>query len=355
MGSSLLSWARRVGAPKGVLRLIALAVGAALVLSGCGEGANMLDPHGTGARDIATLFWVILWMAVGVFVVVEGILLYAVFRFRSTAGASLPRQVQGNTPLEIAWTIVPTVVLLGVLLATFTTMKAVASPVPNALEVTVTGHQWWWEFDYHQQGVSTAGELHIPVNTDVTLHVMSDDVVHNFWVPELDRKVQAIPGHDNIVPIHATTIGTYHGFCAEFCGLEHALMRFDVIVQSPADYAAWLAGQQAPPTPPATAQEKAGATAFTAHGCPICHQLGANKPAGFPHNGVLVRGPNLTHYGSRGIMAGGVMVNNAHDMQLWLADPNAEKPGNLMTIFINKGTLDAQTVQNLTAYLESLK
>jgi cytochrome c oxidase subunit II len=335
--------------------LSALAVGAALVLSGCGEGANMLDPHGVGAKDIAGLFWVIFWMAVGVFVVVEGLLVFAVFRYRSRPGVPVPRQVQGNTRLEVAWTILPTVVLLGVLIATFTTMKAVASPVPNALDITVTGHQWWWEFDYIQQGVSTAGELHIPVNQDVTLHVKSDDVVHNFWVPELDRKVQAIPGHDNIVPIRATAIGTYHGFCAEFCGLEHALMRFDVIVQSPADYNAWLAGQQAPPVAPTTAQEKAGAAAFTASGCTLCHQLGATKPAGYPHNGVNIIGPNLTHYGSRGIMAGGVMANDPHDMALWLNDPNAEKPGNMMTLFIHKGSLTATQIQDLTAYLESLK
>ena len=344
-----------VASPKRALRLAALAFGATLLLSGCGAGSNMLDPHGVGASDIAGLFWVIFWMAVGVFVVVEGLLVYAVFRFRARPGAPVPRQIQGNTPIEVAWTILPTVVLLGVLVATFTTMKAVASPAPNALQVTVVGHQWWWEFDYTQQGVSTAGELHIPVNQDVTLHVKSDDVVHNFWVPELDRKVQAIPGHDNIVPIHATAIGTYHGFCAEFCGLEHALMRFDVIVQSPSDYAAWLADQQRPPTAPATAAEKAGAADFTAAGCTICHQLGANAPAGFPHNGVLIRGPNLTHYGSRGIMAGGVMANNAHDMSLWLTDPNAEKPGNMMAIFIHNGTLKPQQVQDLTAYLESLK
>jgi cytochrome c oxidase subunit II len=347
--------AHRLVARRGVVGLTALAFGATLLLSGCGEGANMLDPHGVGAKDIAGLFWVISWMAIGVFVVVEGLLVFAVFRFRSRAGAALPRQVQGNTRLEVAWTILPTVVLLGVLIATFTTMKAVASPVPNALDITVTGHQWWWEFDYVQQGVATAGELHIPVDQDVTLHVESDDVVHNFWVPELDRKVQAIPGHDNIVPIRATTIGTYHGFCAEFCGMEHALMRFDVIVQSPADYTTWLAGQQAPPVAPTTAAEKAGQADFTSAGCTLCHQLGNAKPAGYQSNGILIRGPNLTHYGSRGIMAGGVMANNPHNMSLWLTDPDAEKPGNKMALFIKKGSLNAQQVQDLTAYLESLK
>ena len=344
-----------MAARTGVLRQPAILLGATLLLTGCGEGANMLDPHGVGASDIAGLFWVIFWMAAGVFVVVEGLILYAVIRFRARPGAHLPRQVQGNTPIEVAWTILPTVVLLGVLVATFTTMKAVASPAPNALQVTVTGHQWWWEFDYTDHGVSTAGELHIPVNQDVTLHVTSADVVHNFWVPELDRKVQAIPGHDNIVPIHATAIGTYHGFCAEFCGLEHALMRFDVIVQSPSDYAAWLAGQQKPPTPPTTAQEQAGAKDFAAAGCAICHQLGTTQAPGYPHNGITIRGPNLTHYGSRGIMAGGVMANNPTDMTHWLSAPNAMKPGNMMTIFIHDGQLPPQEVQDLTAYLESLK
>jgi cytochrome c oxidase subunit II len=132
-------------------------------------------------------------------------------------------------------------------------------------------------------------------------------------------------------------------------------MRFDVIVQSPADYNAWLAGQQAPPVAPTTAAEKAGQTAFTSSGCTLCHQLGSAKPAGYQSNGILIRGPNLTHYGSRGIMAGGVMANNPHDMSLWLTDPDAEKPGNKMALFIHKGSLNAQQVQDLTAYLESLK
>jgi cytochrome c oxidase subunit 2 len=179
--------------------------------------------------------------------------------------------------------------------------------------------------------------------------------VHNFWVPELDRKVQAIPGHDNIIPVDATKVGTYQGFCAEFCGLDHAWMRFDVVVQSPADFTTWLAGQQAPPAQPTTALEKAGATYFSQGGCSICHQIGTAQPAGYPYNGVIIRGPNLSHFGSRGIMAGGALVNNAQDTSRWLADPNAIKPGNLMTTFIHKGQLPPQEIQALTAYLESLK
>src|SRR6185312_2003994 len=149
---------------------------------------NMFTPHGVGAAEITGLWWVIFWMAVGVFVVVEGLLVFAIFRFKGRPEDPAPRQVQGNTPLEVAWTILPTVVLLGVLIATFTTMKAVASPAPQALSVNAVGHQWWWEFQYPDQKVVTADELHIPVGQDVTLHVMSDDVLHNFWAPELDRK-----------------------------------------------------------------------------------------------------------------------------------------------------------------------
>lgn len=332
-----------------------LALGATLLLAGCGEGSSVLNPHGVGAKDIVGLWWIIFWMAVGVFIVVEGILVIAIFRFRAREGAPLPRQVQGNTPLEVAWTILPTVVLLGVLIATFTTMKAVASPAPQALQINVIGHQWWWEFDYPAQGIQTADELHLPVNQNVTFHVMSADVVHNFWVPELDRKVQALPGHDNLIPVMATDVGTYQGFCAEFCGLEHALMRFDVIVQSPSDFAAWVAGQQAPPALPTTAAEKAGQADFSQSGCSICHQIGSAKPAGYPYNGETIVGPNLSHFASRGILAGDALTNTPQNVSTWLHEPNTVKPGNMMTAFIHNGQLPPQQVQDLTAYLESLK
>ena len=340
---------------RGKARLAVAALACGPLLAGCAEGANMLDPHGVGARDIAGLFWVIFWMAVGVFIVVEGLLVFAVFRFRSRG--RIPRQVQGNRPLEITWTILPAIVLLGVLIATFSTMKAVASPDPNALQVDVIGHQWWWEFQYRagNQPVVTAEDLHLPVNQPVTLHIKSADVVHNFWVPELDRKVQAIPGHDNIIPILATQAGTFQGFCAEFCGLEHALMRFDVVAEPADQFNAWLQQQQQSPPAPATAQEQAGAKAFASNGCTTCHQIGNAKVPGFPYNGLSIVGPNLTHVGSRQILAGGAITNTPANMVQWLEEPDTIKPGNYMTTFIHNGQLTQQQAQDLTAYLESLK
>jgi len=341
-----------------------LVVSGCVTLAGCAEGQNMLSPHGQGAQDIASVFWVIFWMAAGVFVVVEGLLLFAIFRFRAPAGGGLPRQVQGNTPLEVAWTIVPALVLAGVVVATLATMKAVAAPAPNALEVTVIGHQWWWEFRYPAQKVITSDELHIPLNQPVTVHVTSDDVVHNFWIPELDRKLQALPGHDNVMSLTATKTGTYNGFCAEFCGVEHAMMRFTVVVQTPDAFNAWLQGQAAPPAEPQTAQEKAGQQAFNSGGCNICHQIGAMAPQGFPDPQApsrLIIGPNLSHFASRQIMVAGAMPNDPTDMQHWLQDPNAVKQGNLMSTFIHgpsqgqPSSLSPQQVQDLTAYLESLK
>jgi cytochrome c oxidase subunit 2 len=238
----------------GPLRPTPLILPAGALLAGCAEGQNVLNPHGAGAREIAGLWSVVFWMGVGVFVVVAGILVYAVIRFRERPAAGLPTQVQGNTPLEVSWTIVPSLVLVALAVATLATMRVVAAPSPNALQINVIGHQWWWEFQYPAQKVATADELHVPAGQPVTIHVMAADVVHDFWMPELDRKLQAIPGHDNLLALTAITPGTYNGFCAEFCGLEHALMRFQVVVQTPADFAAWLQGQQAPPAPPATAQ-----------------------------------------------------------------------------------------------------
>lgn len=330
---------------------------AVLVLSACGQGSSMLSPHGVGAQDITSLWWVIFWMAAGVFVVVEGLLLYAAIRFRRRPNSPIPRQIAGNTPLEIGWTALPAVILLAVLVATFTTMRAVASPVPNALQVNVIGHQWWWEFQYQVNGklITTEDELHIPVDQPVTLHVESADVIHNFWVPELDRKVQAIPGHDNIIPIKATKVGTYQAFCAEYCGLEHALMRAIVIVQTPAAFNTWLQNEEKGPVTPTTPQEQAGQKAFKADGCSICHQIGNVPPQGFPYNGITIVGPNLTHIGSHVTLVANLMKNTPQNLVHWIEEPNKLKPGNYMTTFIHDGQVSPQDARDIAAYLESLK
>ena len=340
------------------LQVVGAVAALAVLLAGCGEGSNMVDPHGTEAAQIAGLWWVIFWMAVGVFIVVEALIVYAAIRFRVRPNGPLPNQVQGNTPLEITWTIIPTLVLAGVAVATLTTMKAVASPVPDALNITVVGHQWWWEFDYPDQHVVTATELHVPVGQPVTLHVESADVVHNFWAPELVRKVQAIPGHDNVIPMTATSVGTYHGFCAEFCGTEHALMRFEVVVQSPSDFDTWVKDQQAPPPTPTTAQQQAGQKDFASLGCASCHTVGSNQAPGMTStSGAPIIGPNLTHMASRQVIVGGVLQNDPTGLGRWLSDPEAVKAGNYMSEFIGPGhvQLTPQQVQELTAYLLSLK
>ncbi|MCL4544073.1 MAG: cytochrome c oxidase subunit II [Chloroflexi bacterium] len=330
---------------------------ATLALTGCGARSSMLSPHGVGAQEITNLWWIIFGIAAGVFVVVEGFLLFALIRFRHRPDRPLPRQVSGNTKLEIGWTAVPAVILLAVLVVTFSTMKAVAASAPGALQVNVIGHQWWWEFQYRVNGqlVTTADELHLPVNQSVTLHVMSADVVHDFWVPELDRKVQAIPGHDNVIPIEATKVGTYQGYCAEFCGLEHALMRFTAVVQSQPEFSAWLKGQEAGPVSPTTPQEKAGQAAFKADGCSICHEIGNAPVAGFPYNGLVITGPNLTHVGSRSTIVADQLQNTPANLERWLSAPDKIKPGNYMSVFIHDGQLSPKDVQDITAYLESLK
>ncbi len=331
-------------------------LGSALVLAGCADGSNVLQPAGEGAAIIANLWWVIFWMAVGVGVVVEGLIVFAMIRFRHKPNDPLPAQIEGNTRIEVAWTLVPAVVLAVVAFATLSTMQVIAAPNPQAMQVNVIGHQWWWEFRYQDGKIITSDELHIPVNQPVELHVTSADVLHNFWMPELDRKVQALPGHDNIIPLTPTKIGTYLGFCAEFCGMEHAMMRFDVVVESQADFNTWIAAQALGPATPQTAAELAGQKDFQSIGCSICHTIGTPEAKGMPNQaGMIVVGPNLTHVGSRQVIVGGAVQNTTANMEHWLRAPNDVKPGNYMTTMITNGMVSAQQAQDLAAYLASLK
>ncbi len=340
-------------------RYAALASGGLLLLflAGCAaQPQNSLAPESDYSQNIQNLFALTFWAAVDVFLIVGGVLVYAAIRFRGRPGDPRPRLLQGNRSLEIAWTAVPIVILMFIGVPTVGLIFQSGGDAPaNSLQVTAIGHQWWFEFKYPDQHVVTANEMHIPTGRAVNVALQSADVIHSFWVPKLAGKRDMIPNHTNYIWFTPEHTGTYFGQCAEFCGISHANMGFRVVVDSPADFAAWLAAQQRPAAAPSGAQLQAGATDFTSAGCAACHQIGATAPTGFPVNGLTIIGPNLTHYGSRGTLAGGEMVNNAQDTSVWLADPDAVKPGNLMSTFIHKGQLPPQEVQDLTAYLESLQ
>ncbi|HLZ23191.1 MAG TPA: cytochrome c oxidase subunit II [Ktedonobacterales bacterium] len=342
-----------------------LALIASAVLSACADNhANFLLPQSNAANAESNLFWFILIVATVIFVGVTSVLLYSVVRFRARPNGPEARQTHGNTKIEIAWTITPSIILFIILAVTINTMFAIASPPNNQTDMTVNaiGHQWWWEFQYPDSKVVTADEMRIPVGARVHVNLISDNVIHSFWVPELVGKTDVIPGHNNSLWIQARTAGTYRGECTEFCGAQHAHMDFEIVVQSQADYNTWLASQQNPgATPAAGSQEASGYKVFTTSGCLSCHAVNCpDTVSQCPTNvGTIHIGPNLTHFGSRDLIAGGVLSNDPTNLTQWILHAQDVKYGADMPSFDGTSpgysALSQQQVDDLVVYLESLK
>jgi len=325
-----------------------------LTLAGCAGSPTWFEPASSNAALITNLGTAIFVIAIGVFVVVESLLVFSVIRF-SRKREGEPAQIEGNARFEIAWTAAPAIVLAVVFFLSLQTLNQVAySPVApsgpagtpaggSALHVRVVGHQWWWEFDYPDLNIVTASELHVPVNTVVNFDLESVDVIHSFWVPQLAGKTDVIPGHVNHTWFQASQTGTFHGQCAEFCGIEHALMRLDVVVETSDQFQAWVKQQQAP-VATMTGDAARGEPLFLNGACIGCHTIDGTKAQGKV-------GPNLTHLASRKLFAGATFENNADNLKKWLANPPAMKPGTLMpNLNLAPSDLDA-----LVAYLTSLK
>jgi len=338
-------------------RLLALGglVILALVLAACGDTElpqNSLDPASERARNIDSLFNFTLVIAGIVFVLVQGAIIYTIVKFRRKKGEEPKpvKQIHGNTRLEIAWTIAPALILAGLAVPTVQTIFENAEEPVNALEVTVTGHQWWWEYEYPGSGVVTANELHIPVNRDIDLTLLSDDtdVIHSFWVPRLSGKRDLVPGHENSLTISADETGLYFGQCAEFCGLSHANMRLRVYVHEQADFDAWVAGQQAEA---AIAANPDGWDLFLNKGCSACHQIDGTEAAG----GGLNPGPNLTHFAQRDTFAGALYDRTPENLSAWLANPSELK---VMEPDLNRGMpnlgLTEDEISVLVTFLQGL-
>ncbi len=340
-----------------------------LLLVACDPDAlqSTFGADGPVAEKQLLLFNVLLWAMVGTFVLVEGALLYSLIRFRRRPGDPLPAQTHGHTGLEIAWTIIPTILILILGVWSVVTLFELEPPPAsaNTLEVTVTGHQWWWEFEYQDADgsgrfINTANELVVPVGKPVNLLLNSDDVIHSFWVPRLAGKVDVVPTRNNRMWFQGDKIGTFYGQCAEFCGIAHALMKFRVQVLSEADYLAWVDSYGQPPgtSEPLSPKAKQGQQIFMSTGaCLACHTI-----EGVP-GAVGTIGPNLTGLGSRQTLASGILDLNRENLRLWLNNPNDVKPGNRMAerapIYQSNSdgsiSLSAQEVSALIEYLMSLK
>jgi cytochrome c oxidase subunit 2 len=335
--------------PKLILTLGLLSM---LALAGCAGSPTWFEPASPNAALITDLGTAIFAIAIGVFVVVESLLIISVVRF-SRKRQGEPAQIEGNTRFEIAWTAAPAIVLAVVFFLSLQTLTQIAyAPASSAgasnapaggLHVRVIGHQWWWEFQYPDLNIITANELHVPVNTVVNFDIESTDVIHSFWVPQLAGKTDAIPGHVNHTWFQASQLGTFHGQCAEFCGTEHALMRLEAVVETADRFQAWVKQQQAP-VAVMSGDAARGEQLFLNGACIGCHTVNGTKAVGKV-------GPNLTHLASRKLFAGAVFDNNADNLSKWLANPPAMKPGTSMpNLNLSQTDIDA-----LVAYLTSLK
>ena len=364
--------------------LFAMALGLALLLLlACTPSHNQstFDTAGPVAEQQLELFIIIFWAAVFVFVLVGGIMLYAVVRYRRRPGRDeMPVQTHGNTPLEVGWTIAPVVVLVVIAVPTLIAIFEIADlPADkDALVVNVTGHQWWWEFGYPDQelvsgDLVTANELHVPVDTDVKLNLRSDDVIHSFWIPKLAGKVDVVPSNVNRMQFKSEKTGNFFAQCAEFCGVAHAHMRFRVIVESETDFKAWVAKYHElakRPAPTGDSPAAKGAALFPALGCTLCHTINGPTPEGlnaslmgaFRAGSGAFPGPNLTNIATRGTMAAGFIDLDRDNLMRWIRSPDKVKEGNhmedLASIYTDTELNKQLTEVNILAlaeYLLSLK
>jgi cytochrome c oxidase subunit 2 len=351
----LLSWAMLIRFV-GILALV-LAAHAGFA-QGPQATPNIFKPVSTPADNEFQLSMFVLGITAGIFVVVGGLWVYVVVKYRQKAEDDTePAQVYGSTQIELAWTVVPVIIVVVLFLTTARFIFAIQdNPKPaSALDVTVVGHQFWWEYRYPKYGIVTANELHVPLSdpnhpTPTYLKLQSADVIHSFWVPQLAGKTDSIPNHENEMWIDPHAPGVYVGQCGQFCGIQHAKMLLRVYVDTPQQFAAWIASQQQP-----AVSRSAGATAdqqevalghqvFVTQACMNCHAV-----QGTPANGHF--GPDLTHFGGRDTLGSGAVPNTPENLKAWIRNPADLKPGALMPAM----QLDETQLNEVTAYLASLK
>jgi len=400
----------------------ALALLLAVGLSACNSFApnTIFGAHSEFGHSVDVLTRRLLYMGIVVFILVETLLVIILVRYREREGNREAKQFHGNSTLEIGWTLIPAVILAFIAVPTIKTIfKTQAKAIPNALQVEVIGHQWWWEFRYPQYGVITANELYLPVGRTANFALTTKDVLHSFWVPQLNGKRDLISNHTNYIWFTPDSAYAWNGFCAEYCGTSHANMHFKVFTVAPSEFEAWVAHQKtnavgsalpapviaqadtgkaghspaaaapAPtpvlnvsdtvsatfpraklpewlipktPTPASltfdqsvTGDAARGATIFKTAPCIACHTV-----RGVPTAAGII-GPNLTHVGSRTTIAGGLYPNDLRHLQLWIKNAPEMKPGSLMPLFgksekgATPGLYTDQQIADIAAYLSSLK
>ena len=379
---------------------------ALILLSGCVQNPNSVFHSRTEFnRDVGSLFSLLIWLGLIVFVFTEFMLLYAMWKYRSRPGSPRqPEQVHGNTKLEILWTVIPAVVLAVIAVPTVQTIfRTQGAARADALQIEVIGHQWWWEFRYPELNITTANEVYMPIGRTVNFHLKTHDVLHSFWIPGLGGKRDLVNNRTNYIwftPDSTLPTGeAFNGFCAEYCGTSHANMRFKAYTVTPEQFASWVSNQTSPPAvafppvapaPTAAPRGRAAAAqpaatpapvqagfigyprdqmpAYTVPQTPIPASLTVDTTlVGDPNRGAALfnggtcigchtingsafakgtTGPNLTHVGSRNTIGGGLFPNDKRHLSAWIKNARAMKPGSFMQT-LGVGQLDPQTKQTV--------
>jgi cytochrome c oxidase subunit II len=314
-------------------------------------GTNIFAPQSTPAKSILDLSTFVLTITGIIFVVVVILLAYSILKFRATSLTQdrEPAQVYGSTQIELAWTIIPILIVVVLFLATARSIHAIQdAPEPdNAVDVTAIGHQYWWEFRYPKLGIVTANEMHVPVSdvshpTPTFMQLLSADTDHSFWIPELAGKTDLVPNHPNRMWMDPHRTGVFLGQCAQYCGTQHAKMLLRVSVDSTEDFEAWVRVQQQSAFQDPSVM--AGRQIFEHTACINCHTV-----SGTAADGRF--GPDLTHLMTRTTIAAGAADNTPANLRLWLQDPDAIKPGSLMPAMkLSDADLDA-----VVSYMETLR
>ena len=338
---------------------------------------STFDAQGPVSEIQKNLFLFTFWIAVIVFIVVEGAILFVTFRYRRK-NDELPVQTHGNLKLEITWTIIPAIIIVIIAIPTVIGIwqTQVMPDEEDSLVINAVGHQWWFEFNYPSEEVVTANELHLPEDTNVIVNIESQDVLHSFWIPKIAGKVDMVPNHENQLWIKADNPGLYYGQCAEFCGVAHAMMRFRVIVHTNEDYQNWLEYMRTPPQDLVSGSDEDEGRKLFVGNCSMCHTYDSYKKAAYhkeinsqynrweewkkdKENSAIVSAPNLTHFGNRITLGAGLKENNYDNLVKWIEDPDSIKIGTRMknhaAIYTTENTLSDLEIQQIAKYLLSLK
>lgn len=335
------------------------------------------DAHGPVAEIQKNLFLFVFWIAVVVFIIVEGGILFLTFKYKRKDD-KLPVQTHGNLKLEITWTIIPAIIIVIIAIPTVIAIwdTQVMPEEENSLVVEAVGHQWWFEFNYPTEEVVTANELHLPEDTDVIVKIGSQDVLHSFWIPKIAGKVDMVPNHENELYIKADDPGLYYGQCAEFCGIVHAMMRFRVIVHSKEDYQNWLKEMRTPPEKLTSGSDEDEGRKLFVGNCSMCHTYDSYKKGAYTkeiesqfkrwdewkkdkENSAIVSAPNLTNFGNRITLGAGIKENNHDNLVKWIENPDTIKLGTRMknhaAIYKDENNLTSEQINQIAKYLLSLK